>query len=583
MHALIDNLLRAGLASLAGDEAALAPLAAMDPQIERTRDARHGDFTSNVAMRAAKSLGRPPRDVAAAIVTAIGASEHVERVEIAGPGFINFTLTRSAYYGELCTVLDRVGNYGRNESGTGKRVLVEFVSANPTGPLHVGHGRHAAFGACVVNLLRATGHEVDTEYYVNDAGRQMDILALSVWLRYVQAEGLELEFPDNCYQADYCRDIAAGIAARHGNALGGDRDELLALLCADIDDPEAKLDALIALARRQLGDAGFGTFLDAAIGTILADIRDDLAEFGVQYDRWYSEKSLVESGAIDAAIAVLREANLLYERDGATWFRTTDFGDDKDRVVVRENGAKTYFASDIAYHKEKFERGYEQLINVFGSDHHGYIARLRAALAGAGKTADALEIMLVQFVVLFRGTKKVQMTTRGGRYVTLRDLRNEVGNDAARFFYVSRSNDQHLDFDLELATSQSNDNPVYYVQYAHARIASLLRRLEDTGLSLPAPRIGVLAPLTHDSELSLMRAISRYPETVQSAADNRAPHTLVHYLRELAAEFHSFYNALRIVDADAAEREARSLLAAATGQVLANGLGLLGVSAPDSM
>jgi arginyl-tRNA synthetase len=361
------------------------------------------------------------------------------------------------------------------------------------------------------------------------------------------------------------------------------RDAVRALLDTPGEDDEARLDALIALAQEQLGEAGFTIFFDAAIDAILEDIRDDLEEFGVHYDRWYSERTLVTSGAIENGIEALRARGLLYERDGATWFRTSDFGDDKDRVVVRENGATTYFASDIAYHKEKFERGYDVLINIFGSDHHGYVARLRAALAGLGKEPDELEIRLVQFVVLFRGTKKVQMSTRGGKYVTLRDLRDEVGNDAARFFYVSRSNDQHLDFDLELATSQSNDNPVYYVQYAHARIASLLRRLEESGISLPKASIDALMPLRHESELNLMRAVSRYPEIVQLAADNRAPQTLVHYLRELAAEFHSFYNDLRIIDAESAERAARALLAAATRQVLANGLTLLGVSAPNSM
>lgn len=582
MNASIDKLLRAGLASVAQD-GAFAALADMDPQLERTRDPRHGDFTSNVAMRAAKALGSPPRDIAKAVVAALEASPFVERVDIAGPGFINFTLATIAYHTELCAALARGRDYGTSDSGKGRRVLVEFLSANPTGPLHVGHGRHAAFGACLANLLRATGHDVDTEYYVNDAGRQMNILAVSVWLRYLQAQGLEFEFPGNCYQADYCREIAAIIANSHGDTLSGDRDALLGLLESGAEDAETWLDALIALAHEQLGETGFAVFFDAAIKTILDDIRDDLAEFGVTYDRWYSEQSLVAKGAIEKAIAALQEKNVLYQRDGATWFRTSDFGDDKDRVVVRENGATTYFASDIAYHKEKFERGYDQLIDVFGSDHHGYIARMQAAMAGLGMCADQLEIRLVQFVVLFRGKEKVQMTTRGGKYVTLRDLRTEVGNDAARFFYVSRSNDQHLDFDLELATSQSNDNPVYYVQYAHARIASLLRRLEESGVAMRAPTIDAVSPLTHTSELALMRAISRYPETVQLAADNRAPQTLVHYLRDLAAEFHSFYNDLRIIDAEESERDARTLLAAATRQVLANGLSLLGVSAPDSM
>jgi arginyl-tRNA synthetase len=582
MHALIDKLLRAGLARLARDDA-YAALGTMDPQVERTRDVRHGDFTSNVAMRAAKALGSAPRDVAARIVSAIGESALIEKVEIAGPGFINFTLAHEAWRGEMLAILSRRADYGHSEASKGKRALVEFVSANPTGPLHVGHGRHAAFGATIANLLRATGYEVDTEYYVNDAGRQMNILALSVWLRYLQAHGVAFTFPSNCYQADYCKEIAADIIAKDGGTHAQSREAVLTLLNAPCEDGEAQLDALVALAQEQLGEAGFTIFFDAAIDTILADIRNDLAEFGVNYDRWYSERSLVTRGAIEKGIEALRERDMLYEREGALWFRTTDFGDDKDRVVVRDNGVTTYFASDIAYHKEKFERGYDLLINIFGSDHHGYVARLRAALAGLGKNPDGLEIKLVQFVVLFRGQQKVQMSTRGGHYVTLRELRNEVGNDAARFFYVSRSNDQHLDFDLELATSQSNENPVYYVQYAHARTAGLLRRLDESGADLAKPSLDALAPLEHDSELGLMRTLSRFPETVQLAADNRAPQTIVHYLREVAAEFHSFYNELRIVDAAEEQRDARALLAAATRQVIANGLSLLGVSAPDSM
>jgi arginyl-tRNA synthetase len=582
MQALIDELLRFALKGLAADDA-YAPLADMDPRIERTRDARHGDFTSNVAMRAAKALGKPPREVAARIVAATDTSALVEKVEIAGPGFINFTLARQAYLLELLKLLSQPGTYGRSETARGKRALVEFVSANPTGPLHVGHGRHAAFGASLANILRATGYDVDTEYYVNDAGRQMNILAVSVWLRYLQAHGVSFDFPTNCYQADYCKDIAAAITAADGGTHAQSRDAVPALLATPCDDDEARLDELVELAQEQLGEAGFTIFFDAAIETILGDIRDDLREFGVNYDRWYSERSLVTSGAIEDGIEALRARGMLYEREGATWFRTTDFGDDKDRVVVRDNGVTTYFASDIAYHREKFERGYDLLINIFGSDHHGYVARLRAALAGLGREADDLEIKLVQFVVLFRGSEKVQMSTRGGHYVTLRELRNEVGNDAARFFYVSRSNDQHLDFDLELATSQSNDNPVYYVQYAHARTASLLRKLEESGFPLPAPSAEALAALEHATELSLMRSLSRFPETVQLAADNRAPQMIVHYLRELAAEFHSFYNDLRIIDADAAQRGARALLAAATRQVIASGLDLLGVSAPESM
>jgi arginyl-tRNA synthetase len=582
VHATIQKLLEQALSAAAKD-ASLATLASMDPQTERTRDARHGDFTSNVAMRAAKKLGQKPRELAERIAAAIPESDIVHKVDIAGPGFINLTLSAAAYREEMARVLSEKQQYGSSESGQGRRVLVEFVSANPTGPLHVGHGRHAAFGASLANILRATGHHVDTEYYVNDAGRQMDILALSVWLRYLELAGMEFEFPHNCYQGGYCRTIATTIASQSGTALTGDPAVLRQLIADESHEPEAKLDALIGCAKSMLGPEGFAIFFDAAIEEILGDIRDDLHEFGVDYDRWYSERSLTENNSIDNAISKLRASGRLYEKDGATWFRTTDFGDDKDRVVIRENGAMTYFASDIAYHKEKCERGYDLLINAFGSDHHGYIARLQAALAGFGQPADILEVRLVQFVVLFRGSEKVQMTTRGGKYVTLRDLREEVGNDAARFFYVSRSNDQHLDFDLELAKSASNDNPVYYVQYAHARISSTLRRLDDSGAKLPVPNAAALASLCEAEELQLMRQISRYGEVIQTASDNRAPQIIVQYLRDLAAEFHSFYNAQRIIVDDPQVRDARCLLITAAQQVLANGLALLGVAAPDTM
>lgn len=580
MRARLQKLVQESIADVAR-ELNLNALREFDPELERTRDPQHGDFATSIALRAAKPLGLKPRALAEHIVQSFPTSSMLERVAIAGPGFINLTLSTGAYQREMLQVLRDGDRYGTSSIGAGRRVLLEYVSANPTGPLHVGHGRHAAFGASLANLLRATGHAVDEEYYVNDAGRQMDILAVSVWLRYLQLCGAVIEFPHNCYQGEYCRTIAESIRKREGTRWV--RDAAQGVLESPGEDSEAMLDALIGAAKKALGADGFTIFFDAAITEILADIRDDLAEFGVHYQRWYSEQSLATGGAIDRALEALRERGLLYVKDGATWFRTTEFGDDKDRVVVRENGARTYFASDIAYHKEKRERGYDLLLNVLGSDHHGYVARVKAALAGFDEPADSLEVRLVQFVVLFRGSEKVQMTTRGGTYVTLRDLRNEVGNDAARFFYVSRSNDQHLDFDLELAKSQSNDNPVYYVQYAHARIASMLRKLEEEGLGLPSANGDAVAPLKLESERHLMAEISRYPDVVRGASDNRAPQALVQYLRDLAAVFHSYYNAERIIVDDAGLRSARCLLARAVQQVIANGLGIVGVSAPSQM
>jgi arginyl-tRNA synthetase len=584
MRAQLSTLLTDALAALAG-QPGFERLAQLDtdPQLERTRDARHGDFTSNIALRLAGAVGVPPRDLAARIVETLPNAAFLESVAVAGPGFINFRLSLSAYQAELLAILDAASAYGRSESGRGTRLLIEYVSANPTGPLHVGHGRLAAFGASLAHLLRATGFEVEEEYYVNDAGRQMDILAASVWLRYADLCGHTLPFPEKAYQGAYCREIATALRDEHGSALLGPTAAILTALAGGHDDAEAMLDALIEGLRESIGANAFAIVHAAALERVLDDIRDDLAAFGIEPGRWYSEASLSESGAIERALDDLERRGHLYEKDGAKWFRTSDFGDDKDRVVVRDNGVTTYFASDIAYHREKCERGYDRLLNVLGSDHHGYVPRLRAALEALGQPPDKLEVELVQFVVLYRGKEKVQMSTRAGEYVTLRELREEVGNDACRFFYVSRSNDQHLDFDLDLAKSQSNDNPIYYVQYAHARISSMLARLREAGYPVPKSTDGATSALTETAEKSLMKQLSRYAEVVELAAANHAPQGLVHYLRDLAAEFHSYYNAHRIIVDDAELRTARILLALATQRVLKNALEILGVSAPDNM
>jgi arginyl-tRNA synthetase len=573
----LENILRAALQRLAQSEG-VGEIAELDPELQRTRDARHGDFTTNVAMRVAKSLGRQPREFAAALIDALPDSPIVTDVQIAGPGFVNFTLAPSAYQDELRAILRAGDSYGRSEGGKGKRVLLEYVSANPTGPLHVGHGRGAGYGATLANLLRATGYDVDEEYYVNDAGRQMEILALSVWLRYAAQLGSDFAFPPNCYQGDYVKDIAATLVEQHGDSLLGD---IGSLAVPEDGEDEARLDALIAAAKAAAGAHGFRIVFDAGLNSVLGDIKNDLAEFGVHHGNWFSERSLTDTGAVDAALAALQKAGVLYERDGATWFRTTDFGDDKDRVVQRENGARTYFASDIAYHREKCRRGYDLLLNVLGSDHHGYVPRLRASIQALGSDADRLEVQLVQFVVLYRGKVKAQMSTRSGEYVTLRELRDEVGNDAARFFYVSRSNDQHLEFDLELAKSRSNDNPVYYVQYAHARLASVLQRLAEQ--DTPASAGADLGALQEPEETALMVALSRYPEVLELASANRAPQQVVQYVRDVASLFHTYYNAHRVLVEDARVRDARGALALAAQQVIRNGLTLLGVAAPETM
>jgi arginyl-tRNA synthetase len=557
--------------------------------IERARDTAHGDFACNIAMVLAKAARSKPRDLAEKIVAHLPPSEHLAKVEIAGPGFINLTMAPGAYHAEVGAVLEAGEAYGRSTIGAGKRVQVEFVSANPTGPLHVGHGRGAAYGATVADLLAAVGFQVHREYYVNDAGRQMDILATSVWLRYLELAGETLTFPCNGYKGDYVWDIAAGLHREHGDAWRRGASEVFHGI--PIDEPaggdkEVHVDALIMRAKAMLGEAAYLLFFDRALTVILDDIRKDLAEFGVVYEEWFHERTLVNSGQVDAAVAQLQKSGHIYEQGGALWFRSTDFGDEKDRVVVRDNGVKTYFASDIAYHWHKLERGFDRVIDIWGADHHGYIPRVKAALTAMGDQADAdrLDVLLVQFAILYRNGAKAQMSTRSGEFVTLRELREEVGNDAARFFYVMRKCEQHMDFDLDLAKSQSTDNPMYYIQYAHARVCSVLRQLEEKGLSYDR-RSGLdnLGLLGESHEQALLRNLSRYPEVVEGAALNHEPHQLAHYLRDLANDFHTYYNAHQFLVDDGALRDARLTLIQATRQVLANGLGLLGVSAPDTM
>jgi arginyl-tRNA synthetase len=555
--------------------------------IERTRSKAHGDYACNVALLLAKPLKRNPSQLARAIVDTLPESRLVERVQIAGPGFINFFVSPTCLIGTLRRVFEQGARYGWAPEESRESVTVEFVSANPNGPLHVGHGRGAAYGATLANLLEAHGHKVHREYYVNDAGRQMDILAASVWLRYLELGGVTVRFPDNGYKGDYVIEIARDLRKREGDRLRRGAFEVSDGLPADEGqggDKEQHVDALIARAKKLLGEADYRLVHDTGLSACLADIKDDLEEFGVRHDSFFSERSLTTSGAVKSALETLKAAGHLYEQDGALWFKASAFGDEKDRVVVRENGNATYFASDIAYLKNKFDRGFERAIYVFGADHHGYIARLKAIAQAFGIDPGMVEILLVQFAVLFEHGEKVQMSTRAGQFVTLRQLREDVGNDAARFFYVMRSHDQHLDFDLDLARSHSSDNPVYYVQYAHARVASLFRQLAEKGLSYHrASGDAAREKLTDEREEELMQHLLRFPEIVASAAGKRSPQILVNGLRDLAASFHGYYNAVPILVDDDELRSGRLYLCAAVKQVLANGLELVGVSAPDSM
>jgi len=592
VKATIEQLVSAALAALPTDLLS-AEARAQAPEIERTRDSAHGDYATNVAMKHAKAARKNPRQLAEAIIAALPADPAVSKVEIAGPGFINFHLSAAAYHAELARLLDEGAAYGTRPHGTGEKILLEFVSANPTGPLHVGHGRHAAYGAAVANLLTAAGHTVHREFYINDAGRQVDILAASVWLRYLERIGETVPFPSNGYKGEYLLPIAARLEAEYSQKLRRPATALTEGLPPDEPEGGNKdtyIDAVIARARELLGEDGFRKVVEHSLAGMVADIREDLAEMGVTFDRWYSERSLATSGAIDEALRRLEQHGHTYRKDGALWFRASAFGDDEDRVVERENGVRTYFASDIAYHLDKKLRGFDRLIDVLGADHHGYVARVRGGLTAMGEPGDCLEVMLLQLVSLYRDGVKVAMGKREGNFVTLRDLRHEVGNDACRFYYVMRSHDQQLDFDLELAKRRSTENPVYYIQYAHARVASVLRQLADRGFTHdPAVGRAAFARLVEAHEQKLIVALTRYPEVMALAAATRAPHTLVNYLRELATEFHGAYSAgnenpaFRVIVEETELREARIALVLAARQVIHNGLAVLGVGAPETM
>ena len=573
--------LKAHLSQLIADALGIALPDTTPPAIElsRTKQESHGDFACNIALPLAKQLKRNPRDLAKDIMDALPPSPWVEKTEIAGAGFINFFLNKASKQRVVAEILQAGQNFGRSPSN-GKQVQVEFVSANPTGPLHVGHGRGAAFGASLSNVLSAAGYELTREYYVNDAGRQMDILALSTWLRYLELNGINVPFPPNAYQGDYVRDMAQIIQEHHGDRYVHEPWHVLDGAPSVEEDKEAHLDQLIANAKKLLGE-DYAYVHNVALTEQLGDCRNDLTEFGVVFDNWFSEKSLFDSGLVQRAVETLEQNGHVYEQNGALWFRSTNFGDEKDRVVKRENGQYTYFASDIAYHLNKFERGFAQVINVWGADHHGYIARVKGALTALGLDADKLTIALVQFAVLYRGEEKVPMSTRSGEFVTLRELRQEVGNDGARFFYVLRKSDQHLDFDLELAKSQSNENPVYYIQYAHARCCSVLAKWGgDAGM---LQEIADPAQLALPIELALLKRLDDYRETIANAARELAPHLLAYYLKDLASDFHSYYNAEQVLVDDEPTRFARLALISATRQVIQNGLALLGVNAPEKM
>lgn len=559
----------------------------VDIKIDNAKDPAHGDYASNLALILAKPCRQSPRKLAELLIDAMPKDPIIEKIEIAGAGFINFFISNSARSLVIAEILKQGDQFGFVDVGQNKKVLIEFVSANPTGPLHVGHGRGAAFGASLGNLLKAAGYNVTLEYYVNDAGRQMNILAASVWLRYLELAGEPVVFPANAYKGDYVYEIARHLWTEQGKHFVHPWNQVTANLPADEPqggDKEIYIDAMISRALELLGAQGFAIFHQHALNTVLDDIKDDLSEFGVNFDSWFSEQSLFENGSIQKGIQALKDGGHTFEQEGALWFKATDFGDEKDRVLIRANGQTTYFASDVAYHWNKYDRGYDRVIDIFGADHHGYVTRVKAAVHALGHDDNALDVLLVQFAILYRGGDRVQMSTRSGSFVTLRELREEVGNDAARFFYAARKPEQHMDFDLDLAKSESSDNPVYYVQYAHARICSVLRQLKERGLAwdkdLGLKHVNLLE---QQHETALINSLSRYPEMIEAAALACEPHQLAYYLRDLANGLHSYYNAVQLLCEQEELRCARLCLLEAVRQTLSNGLTLLGVSAPESM
>jgi arginyl-tRNA synthetase len=526
-----------------------------DIEVEIPKIATYGDFSTNIAMVAASIQKMPPRNIAKTILKYIEDPGHIlAKSEIAGPGFINFFIKTEAWHPVLRKIHQENVTYGASNIGKGKKIQVEFVSSNPTGPLHVGHGRGAAVGDSVANILRYCGYDVQKEYYINDSGRQINTLGQSVYLRYMELLGENIQFPQECYQGDYIRDYAKEIMDRKGRTLL-DRDEAQSILfCAQF-----------------------------AAERIITEIRKDLNDFGIEFDNWFSEQSLYDTGKVNAVVEKFKAKQIIYKKDGALWFKTTDFGDEKDRVVVRQNGQTTYFASDIAYHIDKFARGFDRVIDVWGADHHGYIPRVTAAVEASGLSRDRFNVILVQLVNLLREGEPVAMSTRAGEFVTLNEVVKEVGRDAARFIFLTRHYDSPLDFDLALAKKKTNDNPVFYVQYVHARISSILRKGREKGLREFGWDEAAASTLQEPEEIELIKSMDRYPGVVEDSAKYMEPHRITFYLMELASCFHAYYNKHRVLADDPLLSKARLGLVLAVQKVIRNGLALLGVSAPDRM
>ncbi|MCD8162972.1 MAG: arginine--tRNA ligase [Synergistaceae bacterium] len=525
-------------------------------RLERPRQEGHGDWATNIAMQLSKPFGVKPRDLAEDIIAKLPKDSVIERAEVAGPGFMNFTLSSNWVTETVKNAIEKGDGYGRSNVGGGRRIQVEFVSANPTGPLHMGHGRGAAVGDITASLLDFAGYNVEREYYINDAGLQMELLGKSAQARYFEALGRaeEAPMPEDGYHGDYMSDIAKSYVEKYGDSLA-----------------QKPLEETLPFFSEETGRL------------VLELIKKDLEDFGVKFDVWFSEKSLYDDNLVEPAMQALKERDYAYEDEGALWFRSTMFGDDKDRVLIRSNGMPTYFTSDVAYLKNKYDRGFEKNIYVWGADHHGYVPRLKSVNKAFGFPDDGIDVLLIQMVNLLRDGKPVQMSKRAGTIVTLREIMDEVGRDAARFFFVILRCDSTVDFDLELAKKASSENPVFYIQYAHARICSIRRELAERGIPMPTMEDFDVSLLTDPTEINLAKAVSRFPEEIMKAADETAPHRLVYYATELAEAFHAFYNAQRVLGVEENVMKSRILLMEAARVTLKNALGILGVSAPEKM
>lgn len=553
----------------------------LEIEISRSIKPDHGDFSSNIALKLSKRVGLNPFQLATSISSSIDKPSWLKKTEVVQPGFINFFIGSEVKADVLISIIDKQSGFGSQDPGSKESILLEFVSSNPTGPLHVGHGRHAAFGDSLAKLLKKAGHLVETEYYINDAGRQIDILALSVLIEGINLSGGKITPPKACYQGQYIKGIAKSINKKQLVSI--DNLSLTKIGTKDLDEDE-EIDVLVSAAKDSMGVDAFEKVTEVVCQHVLQTIKKDLSDFGVEYDHWFSEKNMIKASKINNVVKHLEATNSLVKKDGATWLKTTNYGDDKDRVIIREDGRSTYFASDIGYHADKKARGFDRLINILGSDHHGYITRLKAGLASMEYEPGDLEVILMQFVALFRGKEKIQMSTRSGNFVPMRDLYEEVGVDAARFFYVSRSHEQHLDFDLALATQQNNQNPVYYIQYANARICSVIQEIKNKGFkNNPALGKKNLGNLNNKHELELISLLQNYPDVISQAAEKRSIHQLSNYLKDLAQVFHSYYGVQKFVVSDDEIRNPMILLLQCVSIVIVDGLKILGVSAPKKM